>query len=712
MDIKLNNLKNEMISSFNKIIKGLETKKASSDTVDMQNYCDENIELYNRKIDDINNYFNSGEMLKDYEKIILIENLDDKVDLFKKTKIWKMEGYYNTLEKKANPYFYYYVALIVSMYFPLFFLGASCYIYRHGFYQKGDINGYESIITRILKDKTQNNILNEIIRRLQGLTTISSADHLKINTPYKHMINFKNCILKFDENYVKSKDVKFEIIKHSPKYLITYQVNANYNKDLTIDECKSKTKKWNAYLTSCFDDEKEINLLLEKIAYTFLMNRPKHEFTFLMGSGGNGKGVLERFIANLHRNTTTVSAEELTIPDKRSNFFNQKFIDNPVMFCNETDKRLSDMSLLKDITGDGGINIEYKFKNEYISAYRPITKIFISSNHNVKFSWDKGIERRVAFININKDIKKVDKNLESTIQNSEIDFIVFLIINQNLINFIKRNFEFDYPQSHYDLFNKFKEINNPIINFINKHIEVDKNAGISKTELFKLVNEVFMNQFKHKITLYEKFEKELNNMKIDFKLVKGRVKSYSYFYTQNENYIKDEVNTAYYKGIKFVEGKNIIIDNEKNADIDIKKDMPERLYFSKVSPNGVLSINNKIIQYDNKDFLNTLDSKNIYYIIQDNNLEIFNLSRLRKYFDSNNIVEMKKVPNKKEIEENEIAFFDKIVNPLKNKDAIIPQIDYLNDIRNDSLDRKRFLNITKKISKIGVRQLIDILANF
>jgi len=509
-------------------------------------------------IDKLNIELIEGKAINYFNRMLSIKNTEEKTKYFKSLTLVFFELYIDN--NKINPY---YLSEIISLYFPMFYWGKTLFIYEKGVYKFSEITVFEKVIMFILEKHSRINIKNEIIDKIQSINHIEATKFNEEVDNKPNYFNFKNGLLVFDEDFLETGNRNYKFMNHTPEYKSILQIAYKFDDTLTINEIIVRTPMFQKFLTTSFNDGKERQLAIEKIAYTFFNSRVKQEITYVCGEGGNGKGVYQRILSKLHTSSlSNPDIIELTDPEKRNNFFSYKLLFSPAIFSSEAKKVIKDTSLLKRISGDDMIDIEQKYLSHQIKM-KINSKIFVSTNHDIKFlEWSKADERRAEFLEMNNSIDE-DPELEQRIEKEEMKYIAMYIVIKGLFPLITRKFKkFTLPDSHFKLFKKYQEYNNNILCFINNHITPDNNGAILKNDIFYLINKEFTNQYRNKKNLFDKFELELKKQNINFTTGKTRCKS---FETGNE---KEGV--WCYKGITHEEVKEIgpemeYIKNERQS---------------------------------------------------------------------------------------------------------------------------------------------------
>ena len=143
---------------------------------------------------------------------------------------------------------------------------------------------------------------------------------------------------------------------HSPDYYSLNQKPFPYNP-------KARPKYFIKFLKDVLYTE-DIRTAIDIIAYTFLRYNPKEHYFILIGVGANGKSVYTGLITNLHssKNVSNVSLKSLT-----HNPFALADLENKDVNIDTelSPNSITDMSILKKLTGNHPIRIERKNQHAY-----------------------------------------------------------------------------------------------------------------------------------------------------------------------------------------------------------------------------------------------------------------------------------------------------------------------------------------------------------
>lgn len=405
------------------------------------------------------------------------------------------------------------------------------YIYDGGVYKCVSDNILKSLIEKELEARGTSNCnwVRECLEKIKLKTVRSLEEFQKIFDNNPNLINVKNGILDITNGEICFK-------KHSPRYLLTKQLDVKYNPKATLD-------KWNYYLDSSLDADDERSLLQEHLGYHYYHGLPAHHFYCFHGTGGNGKGLYFKIMRSIlgGLNVSMERSTMLSENGKQNQFFGSKFIGKFSIQVPETSYYLNNMDYIKILSGGDTQQIELKRENASIN-YEFKGKLSISTNDKIKIRIDDGVERRITFIKMDNKPKKVNPFLYDELL-QEIEGI-FLWGLKGLLRFKNNGWKHTMPDSHFKLFNTYWVHSDNYLRFVRNFIQYGN--GVSKGQLIQKFIEQFSGIHKNKLDIIDKVEEALRKEGYNVNICRGRVKSL---------FDDSFTNTYYYSGIEYVEYK-------------------------------------------------------------------------------------------------------------------------------------------------------------
>lgn len=340
----------------------------------------------------------SGEDILDW---IMKDSKNDKhklLSLVDKTAKWEPEQsevltYKRRYDEKGKPIFEPLIEVeIFKQNKHLIFLNEQIHMYQNGWYQHFDDRYFLKLIEEQIKTflNGRRGAAKEI------LETLKDNLHQKyqaVNTN-PNIINVRNGLL--DVNTMK-------LIPHSPNYICTYQVNANYDPYAT---CPTFEKFLSEILIDeeTLEPDEELTLLLQQfMGYCLYPATPFHESLIFYGGGRNGKGITVFVISFLFNGLTSkVHFEDIGVDRFATADLAEKLVNISSEFS--ADARLNDGQIKSIIAGD---ELRAQRKHQQPFDFRPFAKHIISTN-NLPRSRDKslGFFSRFMIIPFNRTFLK------------------------------------------------------------------------------------------------------------------------------------------------------------------------------------------------------------------------------------------------------------------------------------------------------------------
>ena len=244
------------------------------------------------------------------------------------------------------------------------------------------------------------------------------------------------------------------------------------------------------------------NIFVDKDLFTYVMQvlsmrlvriNTLEEFYFLIGPGGNGKGLLTSLIENTFGTFSQVLAPETFMKTKHgvhaeaANPGIASTYNSLIVFCCETGKAMKiTAELLKRLSGND--KIKARFLREDFFEFIPGYAIFFVSNYEpIVDGADEGIQRRCRYIPFlvkmkndpdpnNKYERKKDNTLKEKIKNPEFKCAFFDILREYYKNIVDNNItDLIPPECVIKKTRQYLNENDPIKLFIEQMVEITKN---------------------------------------------------------------------------------------------------------------------------------------------------------------------------------------------------------------------------------------------
>ena len=173
------------------------------------------------------------------------------------------------------------------------------------------------------------------------------------------------------------------------------------------------------FLETCQPDAAVRSLIQEYIGYTLLPDTRHQRCQLWTGEGQNGKSILTRVTAALHRKTASIDLDRL------DGFSLEDLIDASLVICDEAPTALKASDRLKKILSGESVKIDRKFQTVISTAIT--AKWIICTNHKLKVSDQTiGFWRRIVTIpwDVQVPDDKIIVNLDRLIIDKELDVVL------------------------------------------------------------------------------------------------------------------------------------------------------------------------------------------------------------------------------------------------------------------------------------------------
>jgi putative DNA primase/helicase len=242
----------------------------------------------------------------------------------------------------------------------------------------------ECIVSKILDEQNKTTHFKNILHALKGLTYDSLEFSRKIAIP--------NGLLDPET---------LETTTNTPEEMPLFSIPTEYVKN-------SPYPQWQAWLDDVMPNKEDQALLQEWSGYILLPDYRFHKLLFNYGSGRNGKGTWERTIQTIigKNNVSEIALEEF---NGFHRFSLCQLYGKLLNLCSEpTTKYTLETSLLKKLTGQDTISMEFKGANKRLDAINT-AKITVSANRFPKVEdTTTAFKERRLFLNWEKEYLEND----------------------------------------------------------------------------------------------------------------------------------------------------------------------------------------------------------------------------------------------------------------------------------------------------------------
>lgn len=348
---------------------------------------------------------------------------------------------------------------------PAIYVTGRFFFYRDGVYVEGRDGEEKTIIKEELGvEHARNHIINDVANMWKIDDRVSK--YVEDINPDPYILNLKNGL--YD---IRTREVK----PHTPEYLSTIQINANYDRE-------AKGPRFLNFIQDAIQDKDSLEYFRQAIAYgltNFIEN--KERIFFIVGDRNSGKSTALNVTleALLPKNAKSHTELQQFQTDKFATA--ELFGKTANIYGDLSPAAMKEISVLKSITGRDGITSQRKFGNPF--HHVPVTKFYQSMNtlpsNNSQDTTDAFYVRLgiILFDNPKKD-EELDFGLEDHIINNELDFVLTWLLD-GLDTFVnKQNFNFTKAEKVKEQVKKYEEENNSLIQFINDMCILEEEATV------------------------------------------------------------------------------------------------------------------------------------------------------------------------------------------------------------------------------------------
>ena len=233
----------------------------------------------------------------------------------------------------------------------------------------------------------------------------------ELNQHPRHWINFRN-------GFYDPREGK--LIEHDPKYLSINQIPHEYDDREPLEG--DEIEKWIDFIAP---DQEDREMLLQYFGYCLTCDMSQEVFMILTGTGGTGKSTLIRMLEAM---TGRENISHISLKRFEDRFSSYGLLGKMVNSCADLEiGALSDVSLLKQVTGEDTILVEPKGKPAiFIKSY---AKLIFSCNElpMVKAEKTNGIYRRLLILPMNNTPGEIKTNLFQVLQ-SQLPYFIRICV--------------------------------------------------------------------------------------------------------------------------------------------------------------------------------------------------------------------------------------------------------------------------------------------
>ena len=318
------------------------------------------------------------------------------------------------------------IADLVLLDLNIFILNGDAYIYndKNGTFERDEdgkrvCSKIRSLLEfEFIEDKIITAIYNLIMT--DEKITISDRD---INRRPAHWVHFTNGYYDYKTDSLHDHDPKYHEISVRPwkysesKYPTTHKLKKIGNGLLT--EIVDEPLLFNSWLDEAVPDKEDQKMLLQYIGYAMTLDTTAQKFLMICGSGGTGKSTLLSVIEKIIGRD---SISSVSLQGLQERFTPAELYLKQANICADIPlSALSEVDMIKKLTGEDLISAERKFKNNF--TFKSFARLFFSANDIPVNISDKSnaLYRRMLILKMDQTPAVIDpelsKKLESEIPN-------------------------------------------------------------------------------------------------------------------------------------------------------------------------------------------------------------------------------------------------------------------------------------------------------
>lgn len=256
-------------------------------------------------------------------------------------------------------------------------------------------------LARLIVKKCRGNIKEQSSHFTDGVIKYIDMEPLVIITEYdisKNYVAFQNCVL--DINNRTS-------LKHSPKYITLYEINANYYSNAAIP-----TPTFDSYLFSITQgDSNLMERILQIIGYLLTPDKKGKCFFLFQGVPDSGKSILVNLIQKLFSDNAVIQLEAQLFGEKftASELIGKALCSFPDIPATPLDN--ATVSRIKLYTGNDPISAAVKFKDN--QKFLCSAKFIFTTNHALLTkNEDIAFNNRIVAIPFKYSVPKEKQNFD------------------------------------------------------------------------------------------------------------------------------------------------------------------------------------------------------------------------------------------------------------------------------------------------------------
>jgi putative DNA primase/helicase len=346
------------------------------------------------------------------------------------------------------------------------FTGTNLYVYENGVYAMNLASALESELRRALEKNTKP---ERIIAAIDLIRRSQKIEYTLVNPKAKELINLKNGMLDWKTG---------EILPHSPDYLSTIQLNAEYDPSATCPELDQFLK--DVVIADA------LPMVEEWIGYLMIPDTGQQKMFIASGPGGNGKGTFLKIVSTFLGEENTSSISLFDIAEDR--FSTAGLFGKLANFRDDLDtEKINRTGKMKAIVSGDAVNAEYKGRDQF--RFRPFARHIFATNHLPHTSdFSEGYFDRFVITDFPNRIRGTAKDIKDydAVLMSRPHFFSALL-NKALVGLrrLKSQGKFTYAESTQRELEEYKSDNNTAYTFILEHCNIGEGGRLTRSEIYQ-----------------------------------------------------------------------------------------------------------------------------------------------------------------------------------------------------------------------------------
>ncbi|HET9806206.1 MAG TPA: phage/plasmid primase, P4 family [Nitrososphaeraceae archaeon] len=303
-----------------------------------------------------------------------------------------------------------------------------------------------------------------------------------------------------------------ETQSHSPDFMATLQIPVTYKKIPDLPNNQFLCPKIMKFLHEIVSDKRDVETIIDFMAYCLWREMKFHKLLLLNGEGGNGKGTLCKLITCFfgRENVSSESLDQLLNGRFSPSQINGKLVNIDADTSKEISKKLG---ILKKLTGNDLISAEEKFKSPFNFVNH--AKLIQVTNKLPEIKEDTiAIFSRLLIIDFSKTfIKNANPDLIKELTTEEELSGLLHVLLKRLPRVLKSGISYSKP---IETLEQYQLRMNSVKYFSDNYLEKVQEYKVKKEVVYKKYKEFC---FKNKITpkAEYKFSQQLVRMGFEYK---------------------------------------------------------------------------------------------------------------------------------------------------------------------------------------------------